>query len=69
MRVPDNLSIYEDLEYDRETRLEKKPVCDWCGEHIQSDYGYRIDGDLICQNCMDDFIKEAKVDMDLYEEG
>ena len=34
--------------------LKKLPVCDWCGEHIMSDYFYDINGEYICENCMDD---------------
>jgi formylmethanofuran dehydrogenase subunit E len=40
---------------DNERWLERRPVCKMCGEHIQDDWGYCIDGDWICERCMDDF--------------
>lgn len=34
--------------------LESRPVCSVCGEHIQEDECYKVDGELICKDCMDD---------------
>lgn len=36
--------------------LESRPVCDRCGEHIQDEYGYKVDGETLCPDC---FIKWA----------
>ena len=41
-----------DAEQNRQ--LARRPVCDWCGEHIQSDHLYRIDGKTICPDCLKD---------------
>jgi formylmethanofuran dehydrogenase subunit E len=54
--------------FDREQTdwVEARPVCAICGEHIQDEYLFNIDGDLICEECLiyhyrkstDDFIEE-----------
>ena len=38
---------------DEEKWLSRLPVCDECGEPIQTDYMYRYFGDNICENCME----------------
>lgn len=40
-------------EADQERWLESLPVCDECGEHIQSEDLYELDGLLFCENCME----------------
>ena len=30
------------------------PVCDWCGEPIQGEYAFRINGELVCKVCVDE---------------
>lgn len=37
-----------------EAEQAKLPVCDWCGEPIQGEYAYRINGDLVCPNCINE---------------
>jgi hypothetical protein len=29
---------------DQDAWLNSRPVCKWCGEHIQDEYAYRING-------------------------
>lgn len=41
-----------------EEQLEKMPVCCACGEHIQTEYLYDVDGDLYCEDCMNDCRKD-----------
>lgn len=33
--------------------LEKMPVCSYCGEHIQDDYLYEINDEVICESCLE----------------
>lgn len=48
-----------------EDKLQKMPVCSYCSEHIQDDYLYEIDGEIICEECVnenfrkpvDDYVK------------
>ena len=44
----------ERYEADRERELKKYPVCCNCGEHIQDDYCYVIQGDIYCSDCLND---------------
>lgn len=34
--------------------LERRPVCDECGEHVQHDRYYMFDGKLICPECLEE---------------
>lgn len=33
--------------------LKKRPVCANCGEHIQHDHFYMIDGEPVCPDCLE----------------
>ena len=48
--------------------LEKRPVCEGCGEHIQDDFAYRIDNKWYCKRCMDAMWEEIIIDDDIDEE-
>ena len=39
---------------DEQKWLESRPICSVCGEHIQEDECYKVDGELICEDCMSD---------------
>jgi formylmethanofuran dehydrogenase subunit E len=52
MDVTDLLVSYEE---DREKRLERRPVCSICGEHIQEDKCYRINDEFVCPSCLEEF--------------
>lgn len=47
-----------------ESWVSRRPVCAKCGNHIQDEYGYEIDGDLLCEDCKDDWLMECRVDID-----
>lgn len=38
---------------DQERRLKRLPVCADCGEPIQDDHYYDINGEAICPECLD----------------
>ena len=60
---------FERWDRDREKKLIHLPRCSCCDEPIQDDFCYEINGELICENCMetqhrrstDDFIFEEDV--------
>lgn len=56
---------YDRYEADQEAWLNSRPVCAWCGEHIQDEHAYRIGGDLVCSDCLEQ--EKVNVD-DLVEE-
>lgn len=47
--------------YDREQqkRLDRLPVCADCGEAIQDELAYCINGEWICEHCMDSYRTEV----------
>lgn len=56
------------LDFDRHDRqqeeaLDKRPVCCYCGEPIQDDFCYEINGDLICEDCLDMHFRKAVDDI------
>lgn len=58
----DNLDLYHQWEAAREKELEKRPVCSDCGEHIQEDHFYEVNGEPICPDCMDSGYRRATED-------
>lgn len=54
----DPLRDFDRWDREREIALKKLPKCDRCGEHIQDEDLYDFDGDLICEECMPDYVKE-----------
>ena len=51
---------YDRYEADQEAWLNSRPVCAWCGEHIQDEHAYRIGNELICEGCL----SETRVNID-----
>ena len=49
---PDADFMIRDME---QTMYEARlPVCDCCGEIINADFYWEIDGDILCEDCMND---------------
>ena len=38
---------------EQEKALDKLPVCYECGEHIQTEKCYEINGEVICPDCLE----------------
>jgi len=58
MYVPDYLDLYKRYEEDQERRLKHRPVCCICDEHVQDDFYYEINGEVVCRNCLEDHCKK-----------
>lgn len=52
MCIPDNYSQWEAHEQEQNSWLAKRPICADCGEHIQDEEAYYINGEWICADCM-----------------
>lgn len=48
----DNYGLWERHDAEQEAQLERCPKCEDCGEYIQDDYLYDIDGIILCEQCM-----------------
>lgn len=54
----DPVRDFEQHDAKKEEWLSKRPVCDMCGHHIQDDYYFDVDGDILCDRCMDGYIRD-----------
>lgn len=59
----DPLSDFDRYGKQQEEWLNSCPVCDCCGEPIQDDFCYEINGDLICEDCLDMHFRKAVDDI------
>ena len=62
MWTDDPIRDFERYEAEQEEKLEKLPVCDDCGEPIQDEYYYDINGFIICPDCLKEY--KCEVDFD-----
>lgn len=56
------------LDFDRYDRqqteeLKKRPVCSYCGDPIQDDFCYEINGEYYCKDCLDMHFRKAVDDL------
>ncbi len=49
---------FERHDAEQERWLQSRPVCEVCGEHIQEEHLYDIDGDLVCEECLTKYMNE-----------
>lgn len=49
-----------DKDREEEELLKLYPVCSKCDEHV-GDHHYVIDGEIICEECIDDFRVETEL--------
>lgn len=62
-RSGDPLDDFDRLDRAQAKQLEALPKCDICGEPIQDDHYYQINGDNVCPECLNDqFRKEVDLD-------
>ena len=60
--MPDNYDLFAMHDAEMEAALEALPVCSVCDEHIQDEYCYEINGDLICEHCMIEYFRKETTD-------
>lgn len=51
---------------DLDKQLERRPVCDCCGEHIQDEMVLHYKGIWLCEDCMDNH--REYVESEVYDE-
>ena len=52
--IPDNYDLWERHEREKERKLASRPDCKDCGNHIQDDFYFEVEGDILCEECMYD---------------
>lgn len=50
--MSDNYDLWERREAELEARLGRRPKCCECGEAIQEDIMYIVDGECYCLDCL-----------------
>lgn len=56
--IPDNYDLWESHDREQAKRLAELPVCDVCDDPIDDDFYYEINGENICEHCMDQFFRK-----------
>ena len=56
----DPLADFHNEDAAKEERLDHRPVCNFCGYHIQESYGYNILGIWVCEDCIRGFREEIE---------
>lgn len=61
-RTDDPISDFERHDSEQQSLLDKLPECSYCGEKIQDEFCYEINGELICDDCMDEHHRKGVED-------
>lgn len=59
----DPLSDFDRYDRQQNEELNKRPKCCYCGEHIQDDFCYEINGEYFCEDCLDMHFRKAVDDI------
>ncbi len=59
-RSDDPLADFMAREAEQESWLSERPECADCGEHIQDEQAYYINGEWMCQGCMSTYLVEVR---------
>lgn len=60
--VPDNYDLFLQHSEEEEEELRRLPICVCCGESIQDEHLYDIDGDIYCESCMKSEFRKSVTD-------
>ena len=48
----DPIADFHRYDAEKQAELDKRPTCHECGEKIQEDFCYEINGECICERCL-----------------
>lgn len=65
MFTDDPLADFAQHDAEKERRLAQMPICADCGNPVQEDHFYSINGEVICPDCME---SNYRKDIDDYVE-
>lgn len=60
MRVPDNYDQFVMHQGEADRYMESRHICGWCGNPIQDDHAYNIEGDKVCPKCMEQWLDDRR---------
>lgn len=60
--MKDMVDFFNDYDREQNKKLAKLPVCADCGEHILDESAFYIDGEWICEDCMDSYRMDVIID-------
>lgn len=55
----DNYDMWRQHDMEQSRRLERLPVCSYCGEPIQQEDAVCIDGEWFCDDCLETHFRQA----------
>ena len=58
----DPIKDFERRDEEQTKWLEQRPVCSECGQHIQADFYYEINGEAICPECLETYYRKEVED-------
>lgn len=58
----DNYAVWAAHEQDKERRLSRRPVCAYCDQHIQEEFFFEIDCEMVCEECLNLHFKREVVE-------
>ena len=61
--IPDYYDKWSEYSRQQEEALEKLPECCECGEPIQTEECYEINGELICPECLEENHRKRTEDL------
>lgn len=59
----DAYDLWEARDREMERRLARRPLCSICDNHIQDEEAYLINGEVICQECLN---RDFKINVEDY---
>lgn len=59
MREP-NFEAFDRKEYMYEKWKERRPVCEGCGNPIEDEYEYILDGMTFCEDCAEEHVYQCR---------
>jgi len=62
MFTDDPLADFNRWDAEQERRLARLPVCADCDEPIQTESAYYINGEWICEDCMESYRRDVNED-------
>ena len=58
----DNYDLWERHDNEQEEALEEFPHCDYCGNVIQDEHYFDINGDIVCEECLKENFRKRTED-------